>query len=303
MSEMMDNWPTGKVGVVAIVGRPNVGKSTFLNRVLDYRLTAVSSRPQTTRQRWRGILSDASSQIIFVDTPGVHAGKTRLGEAMLGAVSGALKDADVAVLICDPGREPGAEDALTAEQLADIQAPLLLVLNKSDTTDEKSREASRVFYLERLGDVAGVLEISALNGNNCEALLELIREQLPSGPFFYDPEQITDAFERDIAAEMIREAALQLLYREVPHALAVEIVKWKENGPKLRVDATIYVERDSQKPIIIGDGGEMLNQIRRDAVNTLRESRDQRIDLRLHVKVAPDWRNKSSFLKGLGLTE
>ena len=175
-------------------------------------------------------------------------------------------------------------------------------LNKSDLTDAEQRRTARNFYLEHLAPATPVFEISAPDRRTLEPVLESVREMLPQGPFFYDPEQVTDSFVRDIGAELIREAALELLYQEVPHALAVEVEEWREGPSRLRVRATLYVERPSQKGIVLGKDGAKIKAIRREAVKPLAELANQPVDLRLHVKVAADWRNKRSFIRNLGLT-
>ena len=301
MQELGD-WPTGKVGYVAIVGRPNVGKSTFLNATLGYHLAAVSSCPQTTRRRWRGILSDDDSQIIFV-TPGVHEQNTRLGDFMLESVQRSLQDADVVLCVCDGQRPPGAEDEMVTKRVAASGQPVILVVNKTDVATAEQQAEIRQFYSDRNDGIFAQFGISALRGDKLDDVLALIREQMPPGPFFYPPDQVSDAFERDIGAEMIREAALQHLHQELPHALAVEIVEWRDAGKKLKIIANLYVERDSQKPMVVGKNGDMLKQIRSDAVKVLRELSDMFVDLRIHVKVADKWRNKKRFLEDMGLMD
>lgn len=286
--------------MVAIVGRPNVGKSTFLNHALGYHLTAVSSKPQTTRQHWRGILSDEDSQIVFVDTPGVHLGKTTLNDEMLRAVQRSLSDADIILCICDPTREPGEEDRLVAERVAKFASRVLLILNKSDAATAEKKAGNRAFYRGIVGDCEEH-EMSALKGDGTAALLESVRKRLPRGPFFYPADQLTDAIERDIASELIREAALHHLREEVPHCLAVAIDVWKQTEKKLKLTATVFVETESQKGIVLGRQGSLIKTIRADAVQRLREIIDLHIDLRLYVKVARDWRNRPAFLRELGL--
>jgi GTP-binding protein Era len=303
MSDDNGPWPTGKVGYVAIVGRPNVGKSTFLNATLGYHLAAVSSRPQTTRRRWRGILSDDESQIIFLDTPGVHEQNTQLGNFMLHAVARSLEDADVVLCICDATREPGEEDEMVIERVAAAKQPVILAVNKIDEATPTQQKEIAAAYQAGIPDVIAQFGISALQETNLDAILAMIRDKLPSGPYFYPPDQITDAFERDIGAEIIREGALQHLYEELPHALAIEIVEWKQTEKKLRIEANLYVERDAQKPLVIGKNGTMLNRIRADAVKLLREWSETFVDLNIHVKVAPKWRNKQRFLRDMGLMD
>ena len=304
---MSDPWPMGLVGMVAIVGRPNVGKSTFLNHALGYHLAAVSAKPQTTRQHWRGILSDEESQIVFVDTPGVHLGKTKLSDEMLRVVHRSLDDADVILCICDPTRSPGEEDQLVAERVASASSRgseftnrVFLVLNKSDAASEEQKQTTRAFYQKIVGECEEH-EMSALEGEGTDALLTKVRGKLSRGPFFYPPDQLTDAIERDIASELIREAALHHLREEVPHCLAVGIDTWQQNEKKLKLTATVFVETESQKGIVLGRHGSLIKTIRSDAIKRLREIIDLRIDLRLYVKVTRDWRNKPAFLRELGL--
>lgn len=285
---------------MAIVGRPNVGKSTFLNTILDYHLVAVSAKPQTTRSRWRGILTAAGSQMIFIDTPGAHEGSTRLGEAMLDAVDRTLDDADIVLGVFDPTRAPGAEDSMVAARLRACGKPVILALNKIDAASPGELDAMRSFVAQELPDLP-VHEISAAKAENTGKLVETLRALLPQGPFFYSAEQVSDRFERDIGAELIREAAMERLDEEVPHALFVEIVKWQEGPKGVKIQATVHVERETQKGIVVGKGGTKLADIRRHAITSLRELVDGRVDLKLHVKVSQDWRNKDRILKEFGL--
>jgi GTP-binding protein Era len=257
--------PTGRVGYVALVGRPNTGKSTFLNTVLDYHLVAVADQPQTTRRNWRGILSTADSQIVFVDTPGCHVGRTKLGAAMLKAVGRSLEDADVVFCLADPTRAPGDEDALVAERVASAGKPVFLLLNKCDVADAAARAAMRDRYLATLGPAPRVFETCARDRATLEPVLAAARAALPEGSFFYDPEQLTDSFVRDLGAELIREALLAHLHEEVPHASAVVVDRWQDGADRVTVDATVFVERESQKGIVVGHGGQMIKTIRRDA--------------------------------------
>ena len=296
------NWPKGRVGMVAIVGRPNVGKSTFLNRALEYRLTAVSSKPQTTRRHWRGILSTDDSQIVFVDTPGVHESSGKLGAAMMDSVRFALKDADLVLSIIDPTREWGAEDQLAAEHAAASKSPVLLVVNKCDVAGSEEKQESRAAF-EAICSIVGCCEISALEGTGVDELLETVRGRLPEGPFFYPEDQLTDAIQREIGSELIREAAFNHLREEVPHALAVEIDSWREEPKKTRIRATLHVDHGSQVPIVVGRGGERLQAITREAISGLRDQLEGRVDLKLHVKATPNWRENPQFLQALGLQD
>ena len=293
--------PTGRVGYVAIVGRPNVGKSTFLNAVLAYHLVAVSDKPQTTRRNWRGILSTADSQIIFIDTPGCHVGRTRLSEAMLKGVQRSLEDADLIVCLTDPTRPPGEEDGLVAERVAAARKPVFLLLNKTDAAAVGARAAMRDFYLAKLGPATQVFEVCTRQRDTLDPVLAAARQALPVGSFFYDPEQVTDSFLRDIGAELVRESLLEHLHEEVPHASAVAIERWQEGDDRVRVEATIYVERDSQKAIVVGHGGQMVKAIRRGAEQRLTAVLGQRATVHLFVKVAPDWRNQPRFLRDHGI--
>jgi len=283
------DWPAGKVGFVALVGRPNVGKSTFLNTALDYRLAAVSPKPQTTRRRWLGIRSDADSQMLFLDTPGVHAPSHALGEAMVEGARTALRDADVVIGLADPTRRPGAEDRLVAELLAACRRPLLLALNKTDIATPEDMARTEAFFREYLPDVP-CFRIAAIHKSTLDPLLERVKDLLPGGPFLFPPDAVTDAMERQIGAELIREAVLEHLQHEVPHATAVTIEAWEELPKKRRIAAVLHVERESQKAIVIGRDGSMLSQIRRSAVPKLVELCGIRIELRLRVKVSEDWR-------------
>ena len=298
---ILDDWPFGKCGIVAIIGRPNVGKSSFLNEVLDLHMQAVSSKPQTTRKNWRGILSTENSQLIFIDTPGAHVGKTKLAGYMLDVVDKSLKDADIALCIADPSREPGAEDELVANRVKAANIPVVLMLNKSDIASSEQQQATEEFYMNILGE-AQIFKAIAHNYDSLKPIIETIREAMPEGPFYYDSEDVTDAFMRDIGAELIREAAINELHKEVPHALAIEVEEWKEQPKKLKIKATIHVERESQKGIVLGQSGSKLKGITREAISKLRELVDQRIELKLYVKVSPDWRNNKGFLNSRGLT-
>ncbi len=283
------------MGFVAIVGRPNVGKSTFLNQALDYHLTAVSNRPNTTRKRWLGILSDADSQIIFADTPGVHASSNRMQEAMADTVASQVEGNDLVLCLCDPTRPFGDEDRRVADLVRATSKPVLLVVNKVDAASDEEVATIRDAYLEIVDD-ATVLELSAKNGAGMEALIDTIRIALPEGPFLFPDDQLTDVIERDIAEELIREAAYEWVRQELPQSIFVEVTDWAETEKKIKITATLHVERESQKAIVIGERGSRVNQIRKSARETLREDLEKFVDVRLSVKVSPDWQNRKRFL-------
>ncbi len=286
----------GRVGSVTIVGRPNVGKSTFLNQALGYHLTAVSNRPNTTRKRWLGILSDADSQIIFADTPGVHSSSNRMQEAMADTVASQIEGNDLVLCLCDATRPFGDEDRQVAALVKATSKPVLLVVNKVDVATDGEISAIQEAYSELLGAVA-TLEISAKAGTGLDALISEIRQALPEGPFLFPDDQLTDVIEREIAEELIREAAYEWVRQELPQSIFVEINNWVENEKKIKISATLHVERESQKAIVIGERGRRADQIRKTARETLREDLDKFVDVRLSVKVTPDWQNKKRFLK------
>ncbi len=286
----------GRVGFVSIIGRPNVGKSTFLNKTLGYHLAAISNRPNTTRKRWLGILSDAESQIIFADTPGVHASSNKMQEAMAKTVRAEIEGNDTIVCLCDATRAFGDEDRQVAPLAQNSSKPVTLVVNKLDIADASQAEEIQDAYLALLGDVS-VFHVSALTGSGLDPLLAHIRCLLPEGPFLFPEDQLTDVIEREIAEELIREAANECLWEELPQSIIVKIDTWSENAKKVKIAATLFVERESQKSIVIGEKGAMANRIIKGAREKLRESVDKFVDVKLSVKVALDWQNKKRFLE------
>jgi len=293
---------SGKTGYVALLGRPNTGKSTFLNTVLDRHLAAVSNKPQTTRKYLLGIYTDDDSQILFLDAPGVHCAKIAIDEAMDKSIERVLEDADVLVCMLDPTREPGEEDGLTAQRARKCRKPLVLAVNKVDIASEEQIERQLAFYRQYVPD-APVERLVALDREKLGGLMNRIKSLLPQGVFLYEPDELTDVYERDIAAEMIREVLLNELKQEVPHCIAVTVDSWKETDKKIRVEATLYIERENHKGIIIGQGGRMIKKIRTESTKKISEFCGCRIDLQLFVKVAPDWRQRKQFLKDIKLME
>ena len=302
MEEDCIEFGRGRVGFVTIVGRPNVGKSTFINKALGYHLTAVSTRPNTTRKRWLGILSDKESQIIFSDTPGVHSAKNRMHEAMANTVIGEVNGGDAILCLCDATREFGDEDRRVAELVRGAEKPVVLVINKMDTASEVQAASIAESFQAIIGDVS-VFKISAMTGEGIDSLLDHFRQTLPEGPFLFPDDQLTDVIEREISEEVIREAANELMRQELPQEMVVKIDDWAENEKKIKIAATIYVERDSQKAIVIGEKGQMVNRVIKSAREKLRVDLGKFVDLKLSVKVAPDWQSKKSFLRDKGIVD
>ena len=298
----MEVWPHGNVGFAAVVGRPNVGKSTFINQVLKFRLAAVSSRPHTTRKRWLGIHSTDDAQVIFTDTPGIHESKNKMDEKMDKGIKESIRDTDVIILICDALREFGEEDNMAAESVKNHSDAVILVVNKIDEATPEQIEEMKRQYKSVLGDVS-TYEISALKDQNVDELLSEVVERLPKGPFLYSPDEVTTAFVRDIASEIIREAVIEQMEKELPHSTVVKIDKWDENDKKIKIHATVIVERKTQKAIVIGKNGDMINLIRKNAVEKLRDGLEKFIDLRLFVSVTPNWQNNKNFLREMGITD
>ena len=290
--------PSFKSGFVAVVGRPNVGKSTLINRFLGQKIAAVSPKPQTTRHQQLGILSNDHAQIIFTDTPGMHLAHTKLGEHMNEAVENALVDCDVILFLVDLSQPPNEEDQILADRLKALRAasPVLMVLNKVDMLEESNLAGRQTRYQALLPESQS-FQISALDGTNIPELLEAILAQLPFGPPFYPDDQITDLYERDIAADLIREAALNHLQDEVPHGVAVRIDEFTERGDDgAYIAATLFTERDSHKGIVIGAGGEKVKVISMQARKEIEKMSGRKVFLRLRVKVRKNWRNDDFFL-------
>ena len=288
-------------GFVAVVGRPNVGKSTLINRLVGQKVGIVSPRPQTTRNRLLGILTVETAQVIFLDTPGIHAPKHRLGEAMVDTATGALADADVVLWVVDVSVEPGDEDRQVAALLpGGPLAPLLLALNKTDRLSPRQLPDRMAAYAA-LAPGADALAISAIRGDNLERLRELIIGRLPFGPAFYPEDEFTDQQERFMAAELIREQVLRNLRDEVPHAVAVLVNEFKARRDDLTyIAATVYVERDSQKAILLGANGTMIKRIGQAARLSIEQLLGTQAYLELWVKVRPRWRQRDEELRRLG---
>lgn len=292
----------GKTGYVALLGRPNTGKSTLLNTLLNRHLAAVSNKPQTTRKYLLGILTDDDSQLLFLDAPGIHAAKLAIDEAMDESIKRVMEDADVVICMIDPTRPPGAEDLLAATCAEKAGKPTILAVNKVDQANDEQIAENLRFYHEHLPNAPEV-RIVALEREKVLPLLDLLKSMMPEGPFMYDADELTDVYERDIAAELIREVLLTELKQEVPHCVAVTIDTWKERNGRIAVEATLNIERESHKGIILGQGGRMIKHIRQLSQMKISAFCGAKTDLSLFVKVVPDWRKRKQFLKDIKLME
>jgi len=290
-------------GFIAIIGRPNVGKSTLVNALLGQKIAAVSPKPQTTRKRQLGILTTDTAQLVFVDTPGIHNPRHKLGEFLNQEAQESLEGVDVILWLVDASAKPTEEDRQIASLLGRTprRTPLVLAANKIDLIPAEVLTARLDAYQALLKKDAQVTSISATENRNLDQLQELLISLSPVRPPEYDEEQVTDSYERDIAADLIREAGLRLLREEVPHGVGVRIDEFaeRENG-MLYIAATVFVERESQKGIVIGEGGKMLKQIGSTARKEIEEMGGRPLFLELRVKVLKDWRNDENALRRLG---
>lgn len=289
-----------KSGFISIIGRPNVGKSTFMNKVLGQKIAIMSDKPQTTRNKIQGVYTTEDSQMIFIDTPGIHKPKHQLGEHMMKVARNTLKETEVILFIINASEEIGRGDEFIIEMLKNTRTPIVLVLNKIDLVHPDDLLKQIDVYKDKL-EFSDVVPISALQGNNVETLLDIIKKYLPEGPMYYPEDRVTDHPEHFIVSELIREKALHLTSQEIPHAIGVEVEKMKaDKGDKIHVQAVIYVERESQKGMVIGKGGKMLKEIGQLARQDIENLLGSKVYLELWVKVQKDWRNKSNFIRSLG---
>lgn len=290
-----------KSGFITIIGRPNVGKSTLMNYLIGEKISIISNKPQTTRNTIQTILTRENYQIIFLDTPGIHKPKHKLGEYMVKVAQKTLNEVDLVLFLTTPEEEMGPGDRYIIEQLKSIHTPVLLVINKVDTVKNENIAKTIENYANEF-KFKEVVPISALTGKNVDQLLELIVDNLPEGPQYFPSDMITDQPEKFVISEIIREKVLRNLEEEVPHGTAVEVISMKEdkNSKLININATIYCEKDSHKAIIIGKGGAMLKKIGQTAREDMEALLGSRIYLELWVKVRKDWRDTSSALKDLG---
>ncbi|NBD22849.1 GTPase Era [Paenibacillus glycinis] len=287
-------------GFVAIVGRPNVGKSTLINEVIGQKIAIMSDKPQTTRNKIHGVYSTDNSQIVFLDTPGIHKPTSKLGDFMVKSAISTLGEVDAALFLIDASEGLGGGDRFIIEALKKITTPVFLIMNKIDKIEPEALLPLIVQYKE-LYDFAEIIPVSALKGNNVDTLLRVLGGYLPEGPQYYPADQVTDHPEQFVCAELVREKILHLTREEVPHSIAVAIedMKVQDNGV-VYIGAVIYVERDSQKGIVIGKQGALLKQVGKEARRDIETLLGSRVFLELWVKVKKDWRNQERVLKDLG---
>ena len=291
---------THKSGFAAIVGRPNVGKSTLLNRVVGQKIAIMSDKAQTTRNKIQGVYTTPDAQIVFIDTPGIHKPKHRLGDFMVETAYSALREVDVTLFMISADQKRGKGDDFIIERLRKNETPVFLVINKIDKVPPDELLAIIEDYAAQM-TFAEIVPISATEGNNFETLMRLVIDQMPEGPQYFPEDQITDHPEYFIVSELVREKVLLLTRDEVPHSVAVVVDSMKrDENDKIHIQATIVVERDSQKGIIIGKGGKMLKQIGTKARLDIEHLLDDKVYLELWVKVQKDWRDKQTFLTDYG---
>ena len=293
-----------KSGFVSIIGRPNVGKSTFLNRVIGQKIAIMSDKPQTTRNKIQGVLTVDDAQVVFIDTPGIHKPKHKLGDFMMKVAQNTLKEVDLILFMINAVEGLGRGDEFIIERLKETKTPVFLVVNKIDEV-HPDELLPLIEKYKTLYPFKEIVPISALQGNNIETLLEQIKKVLPEGPQYYPADQVTDHPERFIISELIREKVLHLTREEVPHSIAVAIdsIKKREYGEMVDIQATIVVERDSQKGIVIGKQGKVLKEVGQKAREDIETLLGSKVFLELWVKVQKDWRNKQSQLRDFGFRE
>lgn len=291
-----------KSGFVTLIGRPNVGKSTLMNHLIGQKIAITSNKPQTTRNRIQTVLTTEEGQIVFVDTPGIHKAKNKLGTYMVNVAERTLNEVDVVLWLVEPTTFIGAGEQHIISQLGRVKTPVILVINKTDMVKTEDVLLSIEAY-RREYDFAAIVPVSARSGENTDELVKVILQYLPYGPQFYDEDTITDQPERQIVAELIREKALHCLQDEIPHGIAVAIDRMKMEKKVMQIDAKIICERDSHKGIIIGKQGSMLKKIGSTARYEIEQLLDCKVNLKLWVKVQKNWRDSDYLMKNFGYHE
>ena len=291
-----------KSGFVTLIGRPNVGKSTLMNYLIGQKIAITSNKPQTTRNRIQTVLTTDEGQIVFLDTPGIHKAKNKLGEYMVNVAEKTLNEVDVVLWLVEPTTFIGAGEQHIAKQLQRVKTPVILVINKVDSVKREEILPAIAAYKD-IYDFADIVPVSARSGDNTDELLRVIMKYLPYGPQFYDEDTVTDQPERQIVAELIREKALHSLQDEIPHGIAVAIDRMKMQNKVMHIDATIICERDSHKGIIIGKQGSMLKKIGSTVRYEIERMLDCKVNLKLWVKVKKDWRDSEFLMKNFGYRE
>ncbi|HAR6056818.1 TPA: GTPase Era [Staphylococcus pseudintermedius] len=292
-----------KSGFVTIIGRPNVGKSTFVNRVIGHKIAIMSDKAQTTRNKIQGVMTQQDAQIVFLDTPGIHKPKHKLGDYMMKVAKNTLSEIDAVMFMVNVNEEIGRGDEYIMEMLKTVKTPVFLVLNKIDLVHPDTL-MPRIEQYQRYMDFAEIIPISALEGHNVDHFINVLKSYLPEGPQYYPDGQISDHPEQFVVSELIREKILQTTSEEIPHAIGVNVERMtQESEDRVHIEAVIYVERDSQKGIVIGKGGKKLKEVGKRARLDIEHLLGSKVYLDLWVKVQKDWRNKSSFIKQMGYVE
>lgn len=292
-----------KSGFVSIIGRPNVGKSTFMNRVIGHKIAIMSDKAQTTRNKIQGVMTRNDAQIIFLDTPGIHKPKHKLGDYMMRVAKNTLSEIDAIMFMVNVNEEIGRGDEYIMEMLKNVKTPVFLVLNKIDLVHPDAL-MPRIEQYQEYMDFTEIVPISALEGLNVDHFIDVLKTYLPEGPKYYPDDQISDHPEQFVVSEIIREKILHLTSEEIPHAIGVNVDRMiKENDERVRVEATIFVERDSQKGIVIGKGGKKLKEVGKRARHDIEMLLGSKVYLELWVKVQKDWRNKVNFIRQMGYIE
>ncbi|EIN4412536.1 GTPase Era [Staphylococcus pseudintermedius] len=292
-----------KSGFVTIIGRPNVGKSTFVNRIIGHKIAIMSDKAQTTRNKIQGVMTQQDAQIVFLDTPGIHKPKHKLGDYMMKVAKNTLSEIDAVMFMVNVNEEIGRGDEYIMEMLKTVKTPVFLVLNKIDLVHPDAL-MPRIEQYQRYMDFAEIIPISALEGHNVDHFINVLKSYLPEGPQYYPDGQISDHPEQFVVSELIREKILQTTSEEIPHAIGVNVERMtQESEDRVHIEAVIYVERDSQKGIVIGKGGKKLKEVGKRARLDIEHLLGSKVYLDLWVKVQKDWRNKSSFIKQMGYVE